>query len=193
MARTAGRTPARTRQKLLDAAATVIRKRGTGATLDDIAAASGVSKGGLLYHFSTKDELFQALASNLFQEFRQAVHAAVEPADTSPGRLTRAYIRASMDTRGSQYTLRDELILTAQLMTHPGIAEIARAESEQWNAELRADGLSEETRALAVAAADGIASASIWGDVTSPDERDRLQQRLLALTYDPTLWTPPGT
>ena len=50
------------RERLLDAAATVVRRDGAQAlTLDAVAAEAGVSKGGLLYHFRSKRDLLDAL------------------------------------------------------------------------------------------------------------------------------------
>lgn len=55
----------RTRQ-ILDAALAVFSERGfAAARMDDIAAAAGLSKGGLYAHFASKDEVFEALLSRL--------------------------------------------------------------------------------------------------------------------------------
>lgn len=55
----------RTRQ-ILDAALAVFCERGyAAARMDDIAAAAGLSKGGLYAHFASKDEVFEALLSRL--------------------------------------------------------------------------------------------------------------------------------
>jgi AcrR family transcriptional regulator len=53
---------ARTREALLRAAGHVFAQRGYhGATLDDVLAQAGVSKGALYHHFGSKQELFLAL------------------------------------------------------------------------------------------------------------------------------------
>ena len=55
-----------TRKRLLDAAAAVVRRDGAGAlTLDAVAAEAGVSKGGLLYHFPTKEAMIAVLLERL--------------------------------------------------------------------------------------------------------------------------------
>jgi AcrR family transcriptional regulator len=52
----------RTRARLLEAAARVFARRGYhGATLDDVAAEAGFTKGALYYNFASKDDLFLAL------------------------------------------------------------------------------------------------------------------------------------
>jgi AcrR family transcriptional regulator len=54
----------RTRNAILDAAAEVFDERGfDGASLSDILARAGVTKGALYFHFSSKEELARALVS----------------------------------------------------------------------------------------------------------------------------------
>lgn len=56
------RIPEGSRARLLDTAIEVIARRGyERATIDEIATEAGLSKGTVYWHFSSKDELFQAL------------------------------------------------------------------------------------------------------------------------------------
>jgi AcrR family transcriptional regulator len=56
------RSALQTRQRILAAARGVFAERGYAvATMDEIAAAAGASKGALYHHFATKEELFRAL------------------------------------------------------------------------------------------------------------------------------------
>lgn len=58
--------PAVRSQQILDAALAVFAERGyAAARMDDIALRSGLSKGGLYAHFSSKDEVFEALLSRV--------------------------------------------------------------------------------------------------------------------------------
>ncbi|MEV7096754.1 TetR family transcriptional regulator [Amycolatopsis sp. NPDC051045] len=182
MPRKAGRSPEETRRALLDAAATVIRTRGVSASLDDIARAAGVSKGGLLYHFPAKDALVRTLAQDLLDAFRAEVRAALDPADTGPGRLTRAYVRASLDTSYDEVAVRETIALIAQLISIPEIAGLARADAEKWERELHDDGLPEDVVTLVVAAADGASTAPLWGVGIDVAAARRLEQQLLDLT-----------
>ncbi|KAA0925719.1 MULTISPECIES: TetR/AcrR family transcriptional regulator [Rhodococcus] len=55
-----------TRDRILDALESMLIEHGmTKVTLDSVAAAAGVSKGGLLYHFKTKDALVAAMVRRL--------------------------------------------------------------------------------------------------------------------------------
>ena len=54
------------RERILDAYADVLTDEGEcHATLEAVAARAGVSKGGLLYHFPSKDQLAEALCDRL--------------------------------------------------------------------------------------------------------------------------------
>ncbi|HSP52491.1 MAG TPA: TetR/AcrR family transcriptional regulator, partial [Cryobacterium sp.] len=58
--------PSPTRDRILDAFAHLLIDQGErAATLDAVAAAAGLSKGGLLYHFGSKDALVEGLLARL--------------------------------------------------------------------------------------------------------------------------------
>ncbi len=97
------------RDRVLDAYETLLIESGPAATtLDAVAAAARVSKGGLLYHFASKD----ALATGLLGRLRSrsatdadAIRAAADgatayylttsaPGGAIPGGLTRTYLAA---------------------------------------------------------------------------------------------------
>lgn len=81
------------REALLDAAESVLFERGTQAlTLAAVAERAGVSKGGLLYHFGTKEALIKGLVDRLIREFDDLI-ASYD--DGRPGSYTRAYIEAT--------------------------------------------------------------------------------------------------
>lgn len=66
-----------TRHRILDALESMLIEHGmTKVTLDSVAAAAGVSKGGLLYHFKTKDALIAAMVRRLGAQADQQRAAA---------------------------------------------------------------------------------------------------------------------
>lgn len=82
-------TPARrremTRRHLLDAAAVVFARDGFhGASLDDVAATAGFTKGAVYSNFKSKEDLFLAVLDDHFARERGEVqHALGEPVDAS--------------------------------------------------------------------------------------------------------------
>ena len=86
------------RERILDGFEDVLITGGDAqVTLEGVAAHVGLTKGGLLYHFASKQDLLVGLATEWLERFRRAVLDAVDPADGSPGRLVRAYVQVSID------------------------------------------------------------------------------------------------
>jgi AcrR family transcriptional regulator len=72
--RASERSPAQTRQALLDAAAQVFAAQGyRTATVDAVVAASGLSKGSFYWHFDSKEELFVELLEDRIDRPARAV------------------------------------------------------------------------------------------------------------------------
>ncbi|MDA3627058.1 TetR/AcrR family transcriptional regulator [Saccharopolyspora oryzae] len=72
-----------TRDRILDALQRILIRKGTAAvTLESVAAEAGVSKGGLLYHFRSKQAMLQGLTLRLSEEaeveFEQATRDGVD-------------------------------------------------------------------------------------------------------------------
>ena len=64
-------------ERILDAAEELICTRGiAGFTLDGVAQAAGVSKGGLLYHFRSKDSLISGMQRRMVSRMAEALREA---------------------------------------------------------------------------------------------------------------------
>lgn len=64
-----GRSP-KARQTILDAARRIVRERGAGnLTYEELVHQSGVTRGGITYHFATKDALLRALIEADIQQW----------------------------------------------------------------------------------------------------------------------------
>ena len=77
--------------KILDAAVAVVARDGiANLTLDAVAAQAGLSKGGLLHHYPSKDRLVEAMVQRTAEEWRTSIGEAYETAAPGPGRMARA-------------------------------------------------------------------------------------------------------
>lgn len=66
------------RAAILEAAVALVEAKGAGAmTLDAVAAQAGVSKGGLMHHFKSKDALLTALIEQVTDTFERERQASV--------------------------------------------------------------------------------------------------------------------
>ncbi|MEJ4100245.1 TetR/AcrR family transcriptional regulator [Corynebacterium mastitidis] len=177
------RTPEETRSLILGAAARLVRMHGPGVSLSAIAREARVSKGGLLYHFPSKNDLLHGLVEDFVLRFRAEVEAtARRTGDDSPGSLTRAYIRTIFADAHNPGAVRDELALAAHLMSEPALREVTQADAARWRRELHADGLDAATTRLIIAATDGSSSGPLWGAILTHEDLCHLEEELLALT-----------
>src|SRR6478609_257549 len=88
-----------TRDRLLDAFEKLLVVGGTrAATLEAVAADANVSKGGLLYHFHSKDDLLIGMLERL----REQGDADVQRMRTAPQGPVDYYLTTSVDN-GSDY------------------------------------------------------------------------------------------
>jgi len=82
------------REKVLDAAAELVSEIGSGRlTLDAVSERAGLSKGGLLYNFPTKEALLQGMIQRLVDEVsaeREALRGQAEPGRNLEARLCTA-------------------------------------------------------------------------------------------------------
>ncbi|NJN15141.1 MAG: TetR/AcrR family transcriptional regulator [Oscillochloris sp.] len=178
-----------TRQRLLEAALQVLREEGSGKlTLDQIARTAGVSKGGLLHHFPSKDALYEALISDMLRDFEERVahFYAAEP-DTA-GRLMRAYIRATFAETSSELPLPLEVgtHLLATMVGQPHLRALIAADTLAWQERLLNDGLPAGRVLVIRQATDGYWTERWLGIVNDPTTHNALIEELLALTTGET-------
>jgi AcrR family transcriptional regulator len=118
-----GRRKTIDREALLDAAEDIVRTRGAAAlTIDALAKALGITKGGVQYSFGTKDALIDALferwGAGYAEQFRK-----IAGGNPDPVTAVRAHIEA---TSGSdeQSNAKAASLLAALLQTPEHLASI---------------------------------------------------------------------
>jgi len=144
-----------TRRTLIDAAVRILSRDGWAKfSLDAVAAEAGVSKGGLLHHFHTKQALLEGTLGYLFDEFRARVEAHYAAETPTPGRWLRAYVRASFE----DYLPATGIMEIARLAFESGSAlqTLIEADHLHWQAHFAADGIAPARAAVVRLAADSI-------------------------------------
>src|SRR3954467_10486686 len=160
-----------TKSKLLDAAGAVVRRDGPQAlTLDAVAAEAGVSKGGLLYHYGTKQELIEALVARWLADFQADIDAA-DP------HFVRGYVRAS-DPAGQ---IAGEVGMLAALIADPSVLRTVRDRYGIWQDRVEREGSDPVDATVARLAADGLWLAELLG-LAPP--RGRLREQVLSRLLD---------
>lgn len=175
------RNPEQMRARLLQAAANVLMTDGPALSLESVARGAGVSKGGLLHHFPSRDALLTGLAADLSRRFQARVEAAYEEEQPArPGAWLRAYIHASFQDEEQDLAL---MLALAPLLPDTASLEDLQREQRPLMEALQADGLG-AARAHAIrAACDGYWLGQVL-PLTRLDgaERDALRDELLAWT-----------
>jgi AcrR family transcriptional regulator len=142
------------RQQLLDAANAIVIREGAGTlTLDSVAREAALSKGGVLYHFPTKNALLRAMVQGWLQEFDAAVEEAFAKEQERSGRWLRAFIRVSASHQGPSREIGAPLL--AVVAHDIGLLEVVRERTARWH--LRAmEGIDPARATLLRLAADGL-------------------------------------
>ena len=174
-----------TKTRILAAAEQVVLERGVPAlTLDAVAEAAGLSKGGLIYHFESKEALIRAMIARIgacMQERMDKLAAA----DGGPGGWTRAYLGAAFPPPGTPDD-RDamrEAALIAALGYDPALLAPYAAEYAGWVDRQKADGIDPVLAAIIRLAADGLWLNEVFGiRAVDPADRAAVLQRLAGMT-----------
>ncbi|MFC9424068.1 TetR/AcrR family transcriptional regulator [Streptomyces sp. NPDC056987] len=170
------------RNLILDAAIRVTEREGiTGLTLESAAEEAGVTKGGLMYHFRTRDELLLAIQRHLTAAWEEMLAAELgKPLDEATARETiEAYARVGTRDGAS----KADLAFMIESVTQPELATVWEEMMARWSPLPRSTDPGEIDLLLARLAADGwwMFRATSGFDLPAPIEK-ALRERLLALT-----------
>ena len=120
--------PSPTRDRILDALQDLLIEHGErAATLDAVAQRAGVSKGGLLYHFGSKE----ALIDGLIDRLHSLVEADIALMRAAPAGPVDYFIRTSVSTEGPF----DRCILAAARLAqgaHPAARDALQSAQAAW-------------------------------------------------------------
>jgi AcrR family transcriptional regulator len=145
--------------RVLDAAEAVVVRQGiANLTLEAVAAEAGISKGGLLYHFPSKDRLVDALVRRSAENWRGCYMDAYDRTPAGPGRMARALLSHCLsdahDWTGQ--LRRSSSAVFAALAQNPSLIEPMRAVYRDLRQYLADDGLPPGVGETIAAAIDGL-------------------------------------
>jgi len=176
--------PPLAREKVLDAFEQILIEEGErAATMDATAKAAGVSKGGLLYHFGTKESLESAIIDRL----RTLVADDVAEMAAAPEGPIAYFLRTSVMANDPI----DRAILAASRLAQGGDAvasDALRDVREQWAAALRPHTKDAVALDLVMLVSDGLYfnNALAGGSIPGPVPRGAALDALIALVEGAT-------
>ncbi|MEV5326800.1 TetR/AcrR family transcriptional regulator [Nonomuraea sp. NPDC052634] len=168
------------KDRLLDAAADVLLSQGAESlTLEAVAKRAGVSKGGLFYHFPTKQALVAAMVERLTKSFDDTLARAGD----RPGDFLRAYVEATIPERHTTATAPADRVtaaLLAVVLVDPAQLQPLRERFAAWQARLADDGIDPAVATAIRLAADGWWAARLLGlGSPGPDLHEKTRRHLL--------------
>jgi AcrR family transcriptional regulator len=168
------------RTRILDAAAAIVMAKGVaGLTLDAAARDAGVSKGGLLYHFASKEALLTGMTARLAGVLEAEYRTTVEAQPPGPGRVARATLEWGFGEGEHACNERHDAVaavLLAAFHHDPALIEPVREVIARIRAEIAADGLPPGHGEAISAASDGMFMARIFRLYT-PTQAERMAMR----------------
>lgn len=171
--------PPLAREKVLDAFEAILVGDGErSATLDATARAAGVSKGGLLYHFASKE----ALETGILERLRRLVDEDVAAISAAPEGAIAYFLRSSV----MQNDPLDRVILATARLAQGGsttASDALRDVREQWGHALRPHTRDAAALDLVMLVSDGLYfnNALDGGNIPGPVPRDAAMDDLIAL------------
>ncbi|NFV79565.1 TetR/AcrR family transcriptional regulator [Magnetospirillum aberrantis] len=171
-----------TRDRIIDTAMDIVRDQGVvKLTLDEAAKCAGLSKGGVLYHFKTKDELIRGMLEAMILQHEEIQLAYYQREPEGPYRWVRAVVRTAYDSDGLAKD-RVAAALMALVAVNPELQKTIQAHYEKWIARIRADSPNQMLAELICMAMDGQYFESILGlELCDTTEREQMQAYLLDL------------
>jgi len=184
-----GKKPS-SRGLILATAEEIVANEGVASlTFDKIAAASGLSKGGILYHFGSKNDLVRAMIEQFVSRFETGLSDLAAEDDVEVGRYSRAYLRATFGeaaTTGESYD-RLGASITAALSSFPDYLQIVRDQNNRCQDGVENDGLDPVLATIMRLAVEGMWLAEVFQVM-------KLDPKMKRAVIDQLMdWTQPDT
>ena len=173
----------KTIRTLLDAGHAVLADDGPGKlTLDTVVGRARLSKGALLHHFRSKDDLLRRLLQDAIDDCNSLLDE-LRGADHSPGSFTRAYVQAFVERAAGGQSKRISAIL-AFLAYDDSLKALYAKSVREWSLRIEADGIDPATAEVVRLATDGL----WWNEATeaqplTPQVRKRFATMLMSMTH----------
>ena len=169
------------RKRILEQATILVSQKGiSGVSIQNIATAVGITKGGVFHHFPNKKNLIEEMFNQIILDLDQTVEYLIKRDQTEYGKFTRAYIHSSfihqIDGVVSAWSA-----LSMTMITEPTFNKIWM----EWlknRLSQHAEKDSHPNLELIRLAADGLWLQSITG-VIDDDKCSKLEDALLNRTY----------
>lgn len=150
------------KDKIIEAVYELVRNDGIAKmTMESVADKAGMSKGGLFYHFPTKEILIEAMLKQLFDQFDNQLSEEHEN-DKLPGGTTRSYLKTTFlkyDKEENEFVVA----LLAALVHNPNLLKPAKEHYQNWQNQLENDQIDPVISTIVRLATDGLWFSELFG------------------------------
>lgn len=167
---------------LLKAASRVILSHGVAQlTLEAVALEANVSKGGLQYHYRTKEELIIAMNIHVIEQFRELIQKEV----TAGHSYHEAYLLATLNSLKDADYLNVNTSLLAAISNNPAILALWKEEYKTFHEQLTKEQYPPSYSLLVQTVCDGLWFSKMF-DLSHFDtkEEQQLIEYVLKLSED---------
>lgn len=172
-----------TKEQILRAAAEIINMEGIfSLTLEAVAKKAGVSKGGLLYHFPSKDALLEGMVNYLMQSFVNDMNATVNEDICEKGKWIRAYTTLTFNQEKEDIDMNTAFL--AAVATNPDLLKVMAKDLQELHAHIENDGIAPIVATIIRLAVDGMYFNQMYGLDLREDTREEVLKQLISLSKE---------
>ena len=141
--------------EILHAASKIVTERGIfNLTLEATALEAGISKGGLLYHFPSKEALVKGMVQHLAENYREKIANTVEESTEEKGQWTKAYVEVTFNNTYKNKDMHAGLLAAKAVSGE--LLEPIQDLYTKWQDEIENDGIDPVKATIIRLATDGI-------------------------------------
>jgi AcrR family transcriptional regulator len=172
-----------TRQKILRAAAQIINTKGVLAlTLDAVAKEAKISKGGLLYHFPSKEALMKGMNDFVMLTFFHDLERVANEDPCHEGKWTRAYTNITFNLLDNEFDMN--LAFLSAIATNPDLVKSMAKDLKVLQNYIENDQINPIISTVIRLAVDGMYYNQLYGLNLKDEVRDQVLSYLLSLTRE---------
>ena len=173
--------PLNARTRVLEAATRLVAREGAkGLTIAAVSREAGLSRGGVFYHFPSKEAIIQGMLAHLIAEFERHLDAEAARDPEPGGRWARAFVRASFameEPTASAFTA-----LIAAIAEDPRLLDPLREHLARWRTKTE-EGLDTTTAAVVRLTSHALWLNGLFGiNDLRDEERHAVIDRIVTLT-----------
>lgn len=174
------------KSNILIAVSEIVKEKGVAKlTLEAVAKRAGISKGGLLYHYPSKDALIQGMVKEWTTTYFESIATLANNDSQEKGKWIRAYVNIAFSDLDDNNHKHLSAALTAALFINPDLLDEFNEKNEELHAKLLSDGIDSHKMTMVRLMIDGLWFSEMYGiSPLSEDMKTQISSELLNLMQE---------